>query len=142
MAWPTNSSNIDTQHLDAGTDSPASARANIKTALDELANVIDGRNQASGVAGLDASSKISATQIPDELNTSSSNDLTLDPTTGKINIEEILQLKPQTLTELNARSDKEEGDLAYCSNGNSGSKCLAVYDGSNWKVVALGATIS
>ena len=142
MAWPTNSSNIDTQHLDAGTDSPASARANIKTALDELANVIDGRNQASGVAGLDASSKISATQIPDELNTSSSTDLTLDPTTGKINIEEILQLKPQTLTELNARSDQEEGDLAYCSNGNSGSKCLAVYDGSNWKVVALGATIS
>ena len=142
MAWPTNSSNIDTQHLDAGTDSPASARANIKTALDELANVIDGRNQASGVAGLDASSKISATQIPDELNTSSSTDLTLDPTTGKINIEEILHLKPQTLTELNARSDKEEGDLAYCSNGNSGSICLAVYDGSNWKVVALGATIS
>ena len=142
MAWPTNSSNIDTQHLDAGTDSPALARANIKTALDELANVIDGRNQASGVAGLDASSKISATQIPDELNTSSSTDLTLDPTTGKINIEEILQLKPQTLTELNARSDKEEGDFAYCSNGNSGSKCLAVYDGSNWKVVALGATIS
>ena len=142
MAWPTNSSNIDTQHLDAGTDSPASARANIKTALDELANVIDGRNQASRLARLDPSSKISATQIPDELNTSSSTDLTLDPTTGKINIEEILQLKPQTLTELNARSDKEEGDLAYCSNGNSGSKCLAVYDGSNWKVVALGATIS
>lgn len=142
MAWPTNSSNIDTQHLDAGTDSPASARANIKTALDELANVIDGRNQASGVAGLDASSKISATQIPDELNSTSATDLTLDPATGKINIEEILQMKPQTLTQLNARSDKEEGDLAYCSNGNSGSKCLAVYDGSNWKVVALGATIS
>ena len=142
MAWPTNSSNIDTQHLDAGTDSPASARANIKTALDELANVIDGRNQASGVAGLDASSKISATQIPDELNSTSATDLTLDPATGKINIEEILQLKPQTLAQLNARSDKEEGDLAYCSNGNSGSKCLAVYDGSNWKVVALGATIS
>jgi|TARA_A100000171_G_scaffold52359_1_gene70368 hypothetical protein len=142
MAWPTNSSNIDTQHLDAGTDSPASARANIKTALDELANVIDGRNQASGVAGLDASSKISATQIPDELNSTSATDLTLDPATGKINIEEILQMKPQTLAQLNARSDKEEGDLAYCSNGNSGSKCLAVYDGSNWKVVALGATIS
>ena len=142
MAWPTNSSNIDTQHLDAGTDSPALARANIKTALDELANVIDGRDQASGVAGLNASSKISASQIPDELNSSASTDLTLDPTTGKINIEEILQLKPQTLTELNARSDKEEGDLAFCSNGNGGSKCLAVYDGSNWKVVALGATIS
>ena len=141
MAWA-NPSNIVTTNLDDATDSPASARANLKTALDELSNVINGRNTANGVPGLDASSKISAAQLPDEINSSSSTDLTLDPSTGKVNIEEILQLKPQTLTELNARSDKEEGDLAYCSNGNSGAKTLAVYDGSNWKVVALGATIS
>jgi hypothetical protein len=141
MGWAT-SSNVSTNNLDDATDSPASARADIKTAFDELKNVIDGRDTANGVAGLNASSKISAAQLPDEINSTTSTDLTLDPSTGKVNIEEILQLKPQTLTELNARSDKEEGDLAYCSNGNSGAKTLAVYDGSNWKVVALGATIS
>lgn len=32
--------------------------------------------------------------------------------------------------------------IVYCSNGNAGAKCLAVSDGSAWKVVALGATIS
>ena len=81
MAWPTNDSNISTGNLDAGTDSPAAARADLKLALDELANVINGRNQASGVAGLDASSKITNTQLPDTIVSSSSTDLTLDPAT-------------------------------------------------------------
>ena len=47
-----------------------------------------------------------------------------------------------TLTEANALSFIPEGSLIYVSNGNAGAKTLAVYDGSNWKVVALGATIS
>tara|TARA_A100001201_G_scaffold41576_1_gene42599 strand:+ start:6258 stop:6692 length:435 start_codon:yes stop_codon:yes gene_type:complete len=144
MAWPTNSSNIDTQHLDAGTDSPASARADLKTALDELANVIDGRNQASGVAGLDASSKISATQIPDEINSSAATDLTIDPTTGKVKLEEILNLKPQTTAQLNARTDQATGDVAFCSDGggdSAGVGCIAVYDGADWRAIQLGSVL-
>jgi len=35
------------------------------------------------------------------------------------------------------------GQVAYVSNGNAGSPCLAMHDGSAWKVIAtLGATIS
>lgn len=35
------------------------------------------------------------------------------------------------------------GNIAYVSNGNAGNPCLAMYDGSAWKVIAtLGATIS
>lgn len=34
------------------------------------------------------------------------------------------------------------GALIYVTNGNAGSACLAVSDGTNWKVVALGATIA
>lgn len=41
-----------------------------------------------------------------------------------------------------APSPAEPGYLGYCSNGNSGSPCLAVYDGTSWKRVPLGATIS
>jgi len=141
MAWGT-STNVITTNLDSGTDSPAAARADIKSAFDELKEVIDGRNTANGVAGLDASQKITISQIPDELNSSSGVNLTLDPNTGKVNLEEILNLAPQTVTQLNARSDQAEGDVAYCSNGDAGSKCIAIYDGSNWKVVSLGATIS
>lgn len=141
MAWG-DSTNIVTTNLDAGTDTPAAARPDLKAALDELTLVINGRAQASGVAPLDASSKILATYLPNELNSTSGTALTLDPATGKVNIEEVVNLAPQTLAQLNARTDKAEGDIAYCSNGNAGSKTVAVYDGSNWKVVALGATIS
>ncbi len=32
--------------------------------------------------------------------------------------------------------------VVYCLNGNAGSACVAVSNGTNWKVVALGATVS
>jgi hypothetical protein len=141
MAWA-DSNNVVTTNLDAGTDSPAAARPDLKAALDELILVIDGRGTANGVAPLNASTKISATYLPDELNTSALTDLTLDPSTGKVKIEEILNLQPQTVAQLNGRTDQAEGDVAYCSNGDAGSKCIAVYNGTDWKVVSLGATIS
>lgn len=34
------------------------------------------------------------------------------------------------------------GRMIYCSNGDAGSPCLAIDNGSDWKVVSLGATIS
>ena len=35
-----------------------------------------------------------------------------------------------------------EGDIAYFSDGDAGAATLAVHDGTNWKVVSLGATIA
>ena len=142
MGWAT-SSNVVTTNLDDASDSPASARADIKAAFDELKNVIDGKDTANGVPGLDGSSKLTASVIPDELNSSTSTDLTLDPATGKVKLEEILNLSPQTVVQLNARSDKAAGDVAFCSDagGSSGEPALAVYDGSNWLQVQLGAAI-
>lgn len=143
MAWA-NSSNIDTTNLDSGTDSPAAARADLKAALDELVLVIDGRGQANGVAPLNASTKIAATYLPDEINSASGNNLTLDPDTGKVAIEEILNLSPQTAAQLNARTDQATGDVAYCSDGgddSAGVGCIAVWDGNDWRAVQLGAVL-
>lgn len=148
MAWG-NSANIITTNLDSGTDSPAAARPNIKAALDELSTVIDGRGTSNGVAPLNASTKIDATYLPDELNSSAGVDLTLDPDTSKVKIENILNLAPQTVSELEARTDVAQGDVAFCSNGDAGSECLAVAvieDDSagnpTWKVVQIGSAIS
>ena len=133
MALPTNDGNISTGNLDAGTDSPAAARADIKTALDELANVINGRNEASGVAGLDASSKISNTQLPDTIVSSSSTDLTLDPATGRVVIEDVMKINPQTRADLYARSDLEDGMIAIASNGDSTVDTPVYYAGGVWR---------
>lgn len=148
MAWA-NSSNVSTTNLDAGTDSPAAARGDIKLAMDELVNVIDGRDTSNGVCPLDASSKVPAANLPDEFNTTATVDLVLDPSTGKVKLEEILNLAPQTVAQLNARTDITQGDIAMCSDGDAGTECLAVAVGEDdsagaptWKVVSIGAAIS
>jgi hypothetical protein len=143
MTWGT-VGNIVTTNLDDSTDSPAAARPDLKAALDELKNVINGRNTANGVAGLNSSSKIVATYLPDEINSSSGNPLTLDPDTGKVKLEEILNLKPQTAAQLNSRTDQATGDVAYCSDGgedSAGVGCIAVYDGNDWRAVQLGTVL-
>lgn len=143
MGWGT-PGNIVTTNLDDATDSPATARGDLKAALDELSNVINGRNTANGVPGLDASSKISAAQLPDEINSTAATDLTIDPTTGKVKLEEILNLKPQTTAQLNARTDQATGDVAFCSDGggdSAGVGCIAVYDGTDWRAIQLGDTL-
>ena len=53
-----------------------------------------------------------------------------------------VKLPSYTVAQANAMPNAEEGMLIYITDGNAGAKTLAVYDGSNWKVVALGATIS
>jgi hypothetical protein len=140
MGWGT-VANVTTANLDSAADDPSQARVEIYNALIELQAVINGRNAASGVAGLNSSSKITASQIPDTINSSSSIDLALVPSTGKVSITNIINLNPRTLSELNALTGVA-GDVAYCSNGNAGAATLAVHNGTAWKVVALGATIS
>ncbi len=133
MAWPANANNIVTTNLDAGTDNPATARADLKAALDEITNLINGRNQASGVAGLDASSKISNTQLPDTIISSSSTDLTLTPNTGTVNINSVIQMNPLTRSALYARSDLADGMIAMASDGDSTVDKPVYYAGAVWR---------
>ena len=141
MTWG-NSGNIVTTNLDSDADDPSLARADLKGALDELTAVIDGRNTTNGVAGLDAAGRVPNTILPDTIISSVGNDLILDPDTDKVEIQHIINLNPQTVAQLNARTDQAEGDVAYCSDGDAGSKCIAIYNGTDWKVVSLGSTIS
>ena len=144
-----NSGNVSTSNLSDGTKSPALARQDLYDALVELIAVIDGRNTANGVAGLDASSKILNTQLPNTITSSAAQDLLLDPNTDKVNIEHILNLNPQTVAQLEGRTDVAEGDVAVCSDGDAGVLCLAVASGETdsagnpeWRRISLGAAIS
>lgn len=205
MTWG-NPANVTTTYLDSASDDPSLARAEILAALQELQQVIAGRSAANGVAPLDSSSLVPNTNLPNTLISSSGNALQLQPNTGVLGInylinmttkttaqlealtpvpnmialvsdgdagtetlaiytgdndggglpiwyripltnrisatlKRVINLPPQTVAALNALT-AAEGDIAYCSDGDAGAKCLAVYDGSAWKRIALGSTIS
>jgi len=141
MAWG-NAGNVVTANLDNDADDPSLARADLEAGFIELQAVINGRNTTNGVAGLDANGLVPNTVLPSTIISSVGNDLILDPDTDKVEIQHIINLNPQSVAQLGARTDKAAGDVAYCSDGNAGSACVAVYDGSNWVVVALGSAIS
>jgi len=137
MAFPTAS--VTTTNLDAGTDDPSLARADLLDGVQKLNTIISEGGAANGVALLDSSAKLSANQMPTTITATGVQ--VLNPSSGVVHIQDILRLTSKTVAELTALSPNE-GDIAYCSNGNAGAKTMAIYDGTNWKVVALGATIS
>jgi hypothetical protein len=138
MAWAT-AGNIVTTNLDAGGDSPAAARPNIKAALDELIIVSNNLGATDGAAKLEANGVIrsSVTGI-----TTEGGDLSVTSATSRVALSDVLNLNPKTVAELNALSTKTLGDVAFCSNGAEGADCIAFYDGSNWKRCDTLATIS
>lgn len=146
MGWGT-AGNVTTANLDSAADDPSLAREELYNALVELQAVINGRGSTDGVAPLNASGKIENTYLPDTVSSSVSTDLTLSPSTNRTVFEDIIALTPKTVSEL-ALLTANQGDIAYCSDGDAGSPCLAVCTGGTdsngtiWYKVSLGAQIS
>jgi len=138
-AFPSGTS-LTTDHLDNATDSPASARTEIKAGVDATQDIIDSYDQADGIAALDSTGKLANTKLPDTLISSTSQNLTLSPDSAVVKINNIIGLEPRTVAQLTALTGVE-GQVAYVSDDTDG-KALAVYDGSNWKKLTLGGTIS
>lgn len=139
MAFPTTSLTL--TYLDNDLDTVANARSQIHDMGLAVNDMIDSINDADGVAVLDSGGALPNTVLPNSLISSSGNDITLVPASEKVAIENIINLNPRTVAQLTALTGVE-GDVAYCSNGDAGSKCIAVYNGTNWVVVSLGSTIS
>lgn len=139
-AFPSGTS-LTTDHLDNATDSPASARTELKAGIDATQDIIDSYDQTDGIAALDSTGKIANTKLPDTIISSTSQNLTLSPDSAVVKINNIVGLEPRTVAQLTALTGVE-GQIAYCSDGDGGSKCLAVYNGTNWLRVALGTAIS
>lgn len=60
--WP--SGDVPHTNLDSGTDSPASARADIDTMVTRVNDMMNAKGQINGVAGLDGSGDVPDAQIP------------------------------------------------------------------------------
>lgn len=139
MAFPT--SQITTSNLDASTDDPSQARADLLDAVQKLNTIIDEAGAAQGVALLNVSGQIPSAQIPVTL-APSSGVLTLAPVDGVVKIQDVLRLQLLDTDEVEALTSNAAGDVVYCSDGDGGSPCLAVYTGTDWLRVALGTAIS
>ncbi len=143
MAFPTAS--VTTTNLDAGTDDPSLARADLLDAVQKLNTIITEGGGANGVALLTSGGKLSATQMPTTITATGVQ--VLNPTGGVVQIQDVLRLTQKTTSELQAldtAGTAAAGDVAYCSDGegSSGGPTLAVYDGTNWRQVELGANIT
>lgn len=145
MAYPTN--DVSTTHLDSPNDSIAAARAELYTGLTRLSELIDSRNTANGLAPLDADSQVPAANLPTTLTSGGSNDITLQPATQVVVVEDGIQLNAVTVTSAESWA-APAGTLAYVSNGDAGSPCLAVATGTTsggayqWLRIALGTHIT
>ena len=139
MAFPT--TEITTTNLDAGTDSPASAREDLLDAVQKLNTIIDEANDAGGVLVLNGSSQVPGANLPSTI-APTTGVLTLAPTTGRVKIEDVLRLQTQSTATVESLTSIAEGDIVYVTDGDSGDPCLAVYNGTNWLRVSLGTAIS
>ena len=131
-AFPS-SATIATGNLNDATDSPASARADIKSAFDDLQTIIDSYDDASGIAALDSGGKLVNTKLPDTIISSSSANLTLDPNTSMVKIQNFINLNPVAFASLPASPVK--GDIAFLTTDGAGStKNVPCYhNGTRWQ---------
>ena len=132
MAWAT-AGNVTVTNLDSALDSPAEARVEIYNALIELQNVINGRGAVDGVASLDSDTRVPSAQMPNEINSASGTDLTLDPATGVVTVEDIIKLNPISRSSAYAVAAKQDGMMAMMSDGDSTVTKPAYYAGGVWR---------
>jgi hypothetical protein len=61
---------------------------------------------------------------------------------GGVTLANLLELQQVAVASLPAASVANDGCVVYCTNGDAGSPCLAVSNGTNWLRVALGAAVA
>lgn len=86
---------------------------------------------------------ISNVQTINELSNGLGNSLTI-PDSGVADFTTVqsVQLPTYTVSQANALGNVSSGQVIYCSNGNGGNPCLAVYSVNAWKIVSLGGNIT
>lgn len=137
MTFPTGTT-ISTDNVDSPSDDPSLARADIYNLITAFNQLIASENTALGVLVLDGSGKVSGTLLPGTINPTGS--LTLQPSSGTVSIRNVLRLYPIVTADLGSftgTATPSPGDLCYLTDGDAGSPCISVYDGSAWRVVRL-----
>ncbi len=136
MAWAT-AGNIITTNLNAGTDSPADARPNLKAALDELSIVANNLGETDGAAKIESDGTISSnvTKV-----STSTGGLTVTSATGLVSISNFINLSPIAYAALPGSPNL--GDIVFLTTDGAGAtkNQLIFWNGSAWKYVTDATT--
>jgi hypothetical protein len=140
MTFPT--ATVSTTNLDSATDDPSLARADLLDAVQKLNTIIDEGGDPNGVALLNGSGYIPTTQIPPTISTTAA-DITLAPSTGIVNIQNILRLTQFPRATILAFTANVSGDMVMCSNvGNiAATPGIAFYNGTAWRGLPFTANV-
>jgi hypothetical protein len=140
MAFPTGTE-IPTDNLDSATADPSLARSDLFDAVTAVNDIIASANEASGVLVLTGTGKIPSGIMPDSITLPDGVQI-INPASGFVNIRNVLRLQQQTKSQVDAITEMISGDVVFVTNGNAGAPCLAVYNGTSWLRIALGAAIA
>jgi hypothetical protein len=138
MTFPL-STTIPTSNLNSPDSDPSLARVDLLQAVQLLNQIIASANGNNGVLVLNGLGKISAARLPGSL--AVTGDISLQPSTGVININRVLRLQNTFTTDLGTAAtgttSPSAGDLVFLVDGDAGQPCIGCYDGSQWRVIRL-----
>jgi hypothetical protein len=137
MTFPTGTT-ISTENVDSPDDDPSLARSDIYNLIVAVNAIIASANQNQGVVLLDSGGRINSARLPGNL--APTGTLNLQPSTGVVNVQNVLrlaQLFSEDLGTVSGTQSPSAGDVCYLTDGDAGQPCVAVYDGTQWRVLRL-----
>ena len=141
MTFPTGTV-ISTANVDSPDDDPSLARGDIYNLIVAVNQLIASVNAANGVLSLDGSGKVATTYMPGTI--SVTGDQTISPSSGIVSLRNVLRMRQIQFVQLGSLAGTESptaGDIVYLTDGDGGRPCLAVYNGTNWRIVRLGTQV-
>lgn len=132
MAFPTGTV-IDTTNLSTGTGDPSLARVDLYNMAVAVNTLIDGADAASGVALLTGAGQYDGSKFPTTITSTT----VLAPSTGVVNIQDVLRLTALTNTDISTLTGSQLGDIAISQDSDGGDPALCVFDGTDWRYLSL-----
>jgi hypothetical protein len=119
------------------------ARVDLLQSVELLNEIIDGQNAAGGALVLDGSGLVPSSRFPQSISYAGAGFQYISPASGVVEIQSILRLAPLLKVQVEAISTAtlSSGSIAYCSNVTTGTAALVVWNGSNWRQIALGTVL-
>lgn len=132
MAFPTGTV-IDVTNLSTGSGDPSLARVDLYNMAVALNQIISGADEALGVATLSGTNQYDGSKFPSTITST----YVIAPSTGVVNIQDVLRLTALTSVDIAALTGNQVGDIAVSQDADSGNVAFCMFDGVDWRYVGI-----